>query len=176
MIGSSTRRLITAREVEAWIPPIDKFAGNYKIAAKLLEWRRSPAGSWASAKGPRSRPSTSRGGASPASWLSEPTWTRRARQQPHFPLCHAPWQNSRCLRKITLVLVRVCEPRPDARVRNSRGPFHRALFLRPGTRKCILFFLSLESFTNYALAILIEAVHAGAGENQIRPDIPIDFP
>jgi hypothetical protein len=32
-------RLITAREAEAYIPPLAKFVGCRSVVAKLLEWR-----------------------------------------------------------------------------------------------------------------------------------------
>lgn len=36
------KRLITAREAEAFIPPLDRFAGNCRIRAKLLNWLNRP--------------------------------------------------------------------------------------------------------------------------------------
>lgn len=36
------KNLITAREAEAYIPPIEKFAGNYKVKEKLLGWLKRP--------------------------------------------------------------------------------------------------------------------------------------
>jgi len=35
-------RLITAREAEAYVPPLEKFVGCRSVVAKLLEWRKRP--------------------------------------------------------------------------------------------------------------------------------------
>ena len=38
----SPKRLITAREAEAYIPPLDQFVGNYQLVAKLVGWLKRP--------------------------------------------------------------------------------------------------------------------------------------
>lgn len=42
MSGSTPKRLITAREAEAYVPPLAKFAGCYELKAKLLQWQKRP--------------------------------------------------------------------------------------------------------------------------------------
>lgn len=42
MTATVQKRLITAREAEAYIPPLERFAGNYRLKEKLLGWLRRP--------------------------------------------------------------------------------------------------------------------------------------
>lgn len=42
MSDSTSTNLITAREAEAYIPPLRMFAGNYRLKEKLLAWRERP--------------------------------------------------------------------------------------------------------------------------------------
>lgn len=42
MTTTLQKKLITAREAEAYIPPLEKFAGNYQVKDKLLGWLRRP--------------------------------------------------------------------------------------------------------------------------------------
>lgn len=42
MITTTQKKLITAREAEAYIPPLEKFAGNFDIKEKLLRWLQRP--------------------------------------------------------------------------------------------------------------------------------------
>lgn len=42
MIATEPKKLITAREAEAYIPPLEKFAGNYRLKEKLLGWLKRP--------------------------------------------------------------------------------------------------------------------------------------
>src|SRR5690242_11805405 len=42
MITTLQRKPITAREAEAYIPPLEKFAGNYRAKDKLLGWLKRP--------------------------------------------------------------------------------------------------------------------------------------
>lgn len=42
MTTTLQKKLITAREAEAYIPPLEKFAGNYRLKEKLLGWLRRP--------------------------------------------------------------------------------------------------------------------------------------